>query len=134
VLIKKSVFPDYIVCLEDGKKLKMLKRHLQTSYGLSPDAYRSNWGLARDYPMVAPTTRPRARCWRRVLSGLAPGSIAGIRTGAEVPLRGLQDGQHGRGSAEELQSAMIGGHVLVGAGTRAEEVAQFVIATTEPGG
>ena len=54
VPIKKSVFPDYIVCLEDGKKLKMLKRHLQTSYGLSPDAYRTKWGLPRDYPMVAP--------------------------------------------------------------------------------
>ncbi len=54
VPIKKSVFPDYIVCLEDGKKLKMLKRHLQTSYGMSPDAYRAKWGLPRDYPMVAP--------------------------------------------------------------------------------
>src|SRR3954453_14569330 len=55
VPIKKSVFPDYIVCLEDGKKLKMLKRHLQTSYGLSPAAYRAKWGLPRDYPMVAPS-------------------------------------------------------------------------------
>src|SRR3954454_7014689 len=54
VPIKKSVFLDYIVCLEDGKKLKMLKRHLQTSYGLSPDAYRAKWGLSREYPMVAP--------------------------------------------------------------------------------
>src|SRR3954447_11786340 len=55
VPIKKSVFPDYIVCLEDGKKLKMLKRHLQTSYGLTPDAYRAKWSLPRDYPMVAPS-------------------------------------------------------------------------------
>ncbi len=55
VPVKKSVFPDYIVCLEDGKKLKMLKRHLQASYGLTPDAYRSKWGLPRDYPMVAPS-------------------------------------------------------------------------------
>src|SRR3954471_55637 len=54
VPVKKSVFPDYIVCLEDGRKLKMLKRHLQTSYGMSPDAYRTKWGLPRDYPMVAP--------------------------------------------------------------------------------
>src|SRR5689334_20947183 len=54
VPIKRSVFPDHIVCLEDGKKLKMLKRHLQTSYGLSPEAYRAKWGLPRDYPMVAP--------------------------------------------------------------------------------
>ena len=55
VPIKKSVFPDFIVCLEDGKKLKMLKRHLQTSYGLTPDAYRTKWGLPADYPMVAPS-------------------------------------------------------------------------------
>ncbi len=54
VPIKKSVFPDFIVCLEDGKKLKMLKRHLQTSYGMTPDAYRAKWILPRDYPMVAP--------------------------------------------------------------------------------
>jgi len=53
VPVKKSVTPDYIVCLEDGKKLKMLKRHLRTSYGLSPDEYRAKWGLPSDYPMVA---------------------------------------------------------------------------------
>ena len=54
VPIKKSVFPDYIVCLEDGKKLKMLKRHLMSAYNLTPDQYRDRWGLASDYPMVAP--------------------------------------------------------------------------------
>ena len=54
VPIKKSVFPDYIVCLEDGKKLKMLKRHLQTSYNITPEQYRERWGLPHDYPMVAP--------------------------------------------------------------------------------
>jgi predicted transcriptional regulator len=52
---KKSVFPDYIVCLEDGKKFKSLKRHLRTDYGLSPDDYRAKWGLPPDYPMVAPS-------------------------------------------------------------------------------
>ena len=52
--MKKSLFPDFIVCLEDGKKLKMLKRHLQTSYGMTPNDYRKKWGLPRDYPMVAP--------------------------------------------------------------------------------
>jgi predicted transcriptional regulator len=51
---KKSVFPDYIVCLEDGKKLKMLKRHLKTSYNMSPEQYRERWNLPPDYPMVAP--------------------------------------------------------------------------------
>ncbi len=54
VAIRKSVFPDYIICLEDGKKLKMLKRHLKTAYDLTPDAYRQRWGLPPDYPMVAP--------------------------------------------------------------------------------
>lgn len=52
--IKKSVTPEYIVCLEDGKKLKMLKRHLKTAYDLTPEEYRERWGLPADYPMVAP--------------------------------------------------------------------------------
>ena len=54
VPVKKSVTAEYIVCLEDGKKFKSLKRHLQSHYGLSPEEYREKWGLARDYPMVAP--------------------------------------------------------------------------------
>ena len=54
VAIKKSVTPEYIVCLEDGKKLKMLKRHLKTAYNMTPEEYRERWGLAADYPMVAP--------------------------------------------------------------------------------
>lgn len=54
VPVKKSIFPDYIVCLEDGKKLKMLKRHLKTAYDMTPDQYRERWGLGADYPMVAP--------------------------------------------------------------------------------
>jgi len=54
VPIKKSIFADHIVCLEDGKKLKMLKRHLATSYNLTPQQYRERWGLPHDYPMVAP--------------------------------------------------------------------------------
>lgn len=54
VPIKKSITPDYIICLEDGKKLKMLKRHLKTRYNITPDEYRERWGLPPDYPMVAP--------------------------------------------------------------------------------
>ncbi len=54
VPVKKSVFPEYIICLEDGKKLKMLKRHLQTSYNMTPEQYRDKWSLPHDYPMVAP--------------------------------------------------------------------------------
>ena len=52
---KKSVFPDFIICLEDGKKFKSLKRHLRTHYDLSPEEYREKWGLPTDYPMVAPS-------------------------------------------------------------------------------
>ena len=59
VPVRKSVFPDYIICLEDGKKLKMLKRHLMTSYDLTPDAYRERWGLPSNYPMVAPNYAER---------------------------------------------------------------------------
>ena len=54
VPVRKSVFADHIVCLEDGKKLKMLKRHLKTAYDMTPDQYRERWGLPADYPMVAP--------------------------------------------------------------------------------
>lgn len=54
VSIKKSINPDFIICLEDGKKFKSLKRHLRTHYDLSPEEYREKWGLAADYPMVAP--------------------------------------------------------------------------------
>ncbi|MEX0921143.1 MAG: MucR family transcriptional regulator [Rhodovibrionaceae bacterium] len=54
VPIQRSVTPDYLVCLEDGRKLKMLKRHLRSAYGLTPEQYRAKWGLGPDYPMVAP--------------------------------------------------------------------------------
>ena len=54
VPIRKSVTPEFLICLEDGKKLKMLKRHLRSTYNLTPDEYRAKWGLAQDYPMVAP--------------------------------------------------------------------------------
>jgi predicted transcriptional regulator len=59
VTVKKSITPDYLVCLEDGKKLKMLKRYLRTRYGLTPDAYRAKWNLAADYPMTAPNYAAR---------------------------------------------------------------------------
>jgi predicted transcriptional regulator len=59
VPVKKSVTPDYIVCLEDGKKLKMLKRYLRAQYGLTPEAYRAKWNLPADYPMTAPNYAAR---------------------------------------------------------------------------
>ncbi|WP_205478379.1 MucR family transcriptional regulator [Sphingomonas arenae] len=61
VPIRSSVKPDYIVCLEDGKKLKMLKRHLMTHYNMTPDQYRQKWGLSADYPMVAPNYAEQRR-------------------------------------------------------------------------
>ncbi len=72
VPVKKSVFPDYIVCLEDGKKLKMLKRHLKTAYNMTPDEYRTRWNLPADYPMVAPNYAERR-------SGLAKKIGLGIK-------------------------------------------------------
>jgi len=54
VSVKKSITPNYLICLEDGRQFKSLKRHLQSKYGLTPDAYRAKWGLPKDYPMVAP--------------------------------------------------------------------------------
>jgi predicted transcriptional regulator len=67
VSVKRSVYPDYLVCLEDGKKLKMLKRHLKTAYNMSPEAYRERWGLAPDYPMVAPNyARERSRLAKEI--------------------------------------------------------------------
>ena len=61
VSIRSSIKPDYIVCLEDGKKLKMLKRHLMTHYQMTPDQYRTKWNLAADYPMVAPNYAEQRR-------------------------------------------------------------------------
>jgi predicted transcriptional regulator len=61
VSIRSSIKPDYIVCLEDGKKLKMLKRHLMTHYQMTPDQYRAKWNLAADYPMVAPNYAEQRR-------------------------------------------------------------------------
>jgi predicted transcriptional regulator len=67
VSVKKSVHPDYIICLEDGKKLKMLKRHLKTAYNMSPEEYRERWGLPADYPMVAPNyAKQRSRLAKEI--------------------------------------------------------------------
>lgn len=67
VSVKKSVTPDYIICLEDGKKLKMLKRHLKTAYNMTPEEYRDKWGLPADYPMVAPNyAKQRSRLAKEI--------------------------------------------------------------------
>ncbi len=73
VSIRKSVHDDYIVCLEDGKKLKMLKRHLKTAYDLTPEDYRARWGLPADYPMVAPSyAKHRSSLAKKIGLGTKP--------------------------------------------------------------
>jgi len=75
VSIRSSIKPDYIVCLEDGKKLKMLKRHLMTHYGMTPDEYRQRWGLPADYPMVSPNyAEKRRKLAKKIGLGRKPGS------------------------------------------------------------
>lgn len=73
VPVKKSVTAEYIICLEDGKKLKMLKRHLKTAYDMTPDEYRERWGLPRDYPMVAPNyAKHRSSLAKKIGLGTKP--------------------------------------------------------------
>ncbi|WNK00164.1 MucR family transcriptional regulator [Thalassospiraceae bacterium LMO-JJ14] len=75
IAIKKSITPDYIVCLEDGKQLKMLKRHLKTSYNMTPEEYRERWGLPADYPMVAPNyAKKRSSLAKKIGLGRKPGA------------------------------------------------------------
>jgi predicted transcriptional regulator len=70
---KRSIFPDYIICLEDGRKLKTLKRHLRSTFGLSPEQYREKWGLPADYPMVAPNyAEHRSRLAKQLGLGRKP--------------------------------------------------------------
>lgn len=76
VPIKKSVTPDYIICLDDGKQLKMLKRHLKTAYNMSPEEYRERWGLPADYPMVAPNyAKKRSTLAKKIGLGRKPGTV-----------------------------------------------------------
>ena len=76
VSVKKSITPDYLICLEDGRKFKSLKRHLRTKYNMSPEDYRAKWGLAKDYPMVAPNYA-RARSDLAKQMGLGQGGRKG---------------------------------------------------------
>lgn len=92
VPVRKSVFPDYIVCLEDGAKMKMLKRYIQLRFGLTPADYRERWGLPSDYPMVAPGyARMRSALAKRIGLGRKKGSTApDAGTAAVVPEPGPQ--------------------------------------------
>jgi len=85
VSIRSSVKRDHVVCLEDGKKMKMLKRHLMTDHGLTPDEYRARWGLASDYPMVAPDYADKRRdLAKKIGLGRKPGQRRGRRKKATV--------------------------------------------------
>jgi len=76
ISVRRSVTPDYIVCLEDGKKLKMLKRHLRTTYNMTPEEYRAKWGLPTDYPMVAPNYAKQRSAFAKKI-GLGRGNTKG---------------------------------------------------------
>ena len=83
VPIRKSITADYLICLEDGKKLKMLKRHLRSTYNMTPDEYRVRWGLAPDYPMVAPNYAEQRSAFAKKI-GLGRGAArASASTGAK---------------------------------------------------
>jgi predicted transcriptional regulator len=80
VSIRASIKPDYLVCLEDGKKMKMLKRHLMTAYGMTPEQYRERWNLPADYPMVAPDyAEKRRELAKKIGLGRKPGQQRGRR-------------------------------------------------------
>ena len=106
VPIKKSVFPDYIVCLEDGKKLKMLKRHLHNEFNMTPDQYRARWGLASDYPMVCPNySSHRSALAKKVGLGRKNAAPA-VVSPPSAPVRSVSDGKKpGRRSASQEQPA-----------------------------
>ena len=83
VSVRASVKPDYIVCLEDGKKLKMLKRYLRTNYDMTPEEYRARWNLPADYPMVAPNYAAKRRdLAKKIGLGRKPGAKRGRRKAA----------------------------------------------------
>jgi len=85
VAVKKSITPDYLICLEDGKKFKSLKRHLRTEYDMSPEEYRAKWGLPPDYPMVAPTySEARSRLAKTIGLGRKPKTPGAVRARAKI--------------------------------------------------
>lgn len=101
VPIKRSVFPDYLVCLEDGKKLKMLKRHLRTAYNMTVDEYRARWGLPSSYPMVAPNyAEHRSSLARKI--GLGRKLTA---TEAEPLVRQIPEGVSSRRARKSKEAA-----------------------------
>jgi predicted transcriptional regulator len=101
VSIRSSVKPDYIVCLEDGKKLKMMKRYLMTAYGMTPDEYRRKWGLSSDYPMAAPNYTETRRALAKQI-GL--GSKGRRKAAASAPAADAKGGGKATGGAKKADS------------------------------
>ena len=93
VAIEKSVFPDYIICLEDGKKLKMLKRHLMAAYGLSPEQYRARWNLPATYPVTTPNYSERRS---KIAAAIGLGHNGGPMKAAPVPVQRVKAGVSGK--------------------------------------
>ncbi len=103
VAIKKSITPDYIVCLEDGQKFKSLKRHLQSHYDMSPDEYRVKWGLPHDYPMVAPAyAAARSNLAKNMGLGRRGTAVAG--TQPEVPAK-VEAAEKPKGRGKQTRKA-----------------------------
>jgi predicted transcriptional regulator len=100
VPIRKSITPEYLVCLEDGKKLKMLKRHLSSTYGMTPEDYRAKWGLAHDYPMTAPNYSEQRST---LAKSLGLGTQARRQPAPVKPARG----QRRRPAAEQAPAAQV---------------------------
>ncbi len=111
---KRSVFPDYIICLEDGRKLKTLKRHLRSTFGLSPEQYREKWGLAADYPMVAPNyAEHRSRLAKQLGLGRKPAADADDAEadadgdGEEAPARAAAEPRETRKRGEPTAASVF---------------------------
>jgi predicted transcriptional regulator len=110
VPISKSVFPDYIVCLEDGKKLKLLRRHVQRSYGLTPEQYRKRWGLPPHYPMVAPNyAAHRSAIAKEQGLGQKSAAVDELDAPEETPpappIRRVPEGLSGRKAARKAKAS-----------------------------
>ena len=146
ISVKKSVTPDYIVCLDDGKKFKSLKRHLRSHYGMSPEEYREKWGLARDYPMVAPAY---AAARSHLAKSMGLGQRNGKKAGAESRTGGIfqackNDGEGPskaeRGSSGRRSALAVSGAARVSGGL-GRSAAVFItpgdilnLSTTTPNG
>jgi predicted transcriptional regulator len=110
VPIKKSVMPDYIVCLEDGKRLKMLKRYIRSRFKLTPDEYRSKWNLPHDYPMVAPNyAERRSQLAKKIGLGTTPNKKGRTKLSAAVVVRCFVDSTDTHG-ARNSHASMLTRH------------------------